>query len=619
MFAAEFRKMKLRGEFPCRLCTAVFPNLRALKGHNRAHLTGNGANGGVPYRCNMCPHSSTDKAALIRHMRTHNGDRPYECALCNYAFTTKANCERHLRNRHRKVTREDVKRSIIYHPSEDPTNDENLSKTPTKTQEYPKRALFPPVTPETIPPPAVGPVSLQIPDFRTVISKLQDMKPKEAYPKLSSALNLSIDDKPKIQVKNFAQLAIPELINTPAKSDSESESEYPAYEPPIDLSCDVLDLSKKKRDTEEPPAEPQDLTKKSPNLFEKTQFLLAQQLLKRSNPNFYPNIYQTPRNPPFINPYFLQPHPFLTPTASPQDLIDMKERIQKEILRGLQLSSGGGLVNTPIPNFEPQPPQTKEEPPKNPTILSHTPNSVKMVIKNGVLMPKQKQRRYRTERPFSCEHCSARFTLRSNMERHIKQQHPQFWSQRQRANLTQPQPGRKPSTIQPPQITLSNPMPINQNPNLLISEQVKFAILAQQLKQFQQPPADDDDPEDPEALVIDENSQEPPPPEPKKSLEQKMIELRLIRQKILLRQQEEQQEKAREEATKNEDLVPVSKLLDNAAVQIPFREYFMRENNELPGEENGEFTGPGSEEDEEGLVASGSTSEGNISGSDGNR
>jgi formate dehydrogenase maturation protein FdhE len=124
LFAVEFRKMKLRGEFPCRLCTAVFPNLRALKGHNRAHLNGN--NNGM-YRCNMCPHSSIDKAALIRHMRTHNGDRPYECSLCNYAFTTKANCERHLRNRHAKTTREEVKKAIIYHPSEDPTN-EDLNK-----------------------------------------------------------------------------------------------------------------------------------------------------------------------------------------------------------------------------------------------------------------------------------------------------------------------------------------------------------------------------------------------------------------------------------------------------------------------------------------------------------
>lgn len=65
-FTSEFRKMKLRGEFPCKLCTAVYPNLRALKGHNRVHLS---AAGSGPYRCNMCPYSIHDKAALIRHMR----------------------------------------------------------------------------------------------------------------------------------------------------------------------------------------------------------------------------------------------------------------------------------------------------------------------------------------------------------------------------------------------------------------------------------------------------------------------------------------------------------------------------------------------------------------------
>jgi hypothetical protein len=31
-FSAVLREMKLKGEFPCRLCEAVFPNLRALKG-----------------------------------------------------------------------------------------------------------------------------------------------------------------------------------------------------------------------------------------------------------------------------------------------------------------------------------------------------------------------------------------------------------------------------------------------------------------------------------------------------------------------------------------------------------------------------------------------------------
>ena len=68
-----------------------------------------------------------------------------------------------------------------------------------------------------------------------------------------------------------------------------------------------------------------------------------------------------------------------------------------------------------------------------------------MMMKNGVLMKKQKQRRYRTERPYSCQSCTARFTLRSNMERHIKQQHPETWgdklkgSRRHYGNMSIPQ------------------------------------------------------------------------------------------------------------------------------------------------------------------------------------
>merc|ERR1712223_1537755 len=67
-------------------------------------------------------------------------------------------------------------------------------------------------------------------------------------------------------------------------------------------------------------------------------------------------------------------------------------------------------------------------------LKSDSDSNYKMVIKNGVLMKKQKQRRYRTERPYSCHFCEARFTLRSNMERHIKQQHPQHWCQKPRGS-----------------------------------------------------------------------------------------------------------------------------------------------------------------------------------------
>ncbi|CAB4063998.1 RREB1 [Lepeophtheirus salmonis] len=109
------------GEFPCRLCTAVYPNLRALKGHNKEHLLK------PPYVCNVgrCIYSSNDKSTLARHMRGHTGEKPFECKICHFGFTTKANCERHVKNKHSKLNREQIRESMILHESDDP----NFSKS----------------------------------------------------------------------------------------------------------------------------------------------------------------------------------------------------------------------------------------------------------------------------------------------------------------------------------------------------------------------------------------------------------------------------------------------------------------------------------------------------------
>ncbi|KAJ8949252.1 hypothetical protein NQ318_022765 [Aromia moschata] len=256
--------------------------------------------------------------------------------------------------------------------------------------------------------------------------------------------------------------------------------------------------------------------------------------------------------------------------------------------------------------------------PQNKPDLIQSPNSVKMVIKNGVLMPKQKQRRYRTERPFTCEHCSARFTLRSNMERHIKQQHPQFWSQRQRGSVGNPGRKSQPMPMKPSYCDLSIPnfeTPKTHDYNEtkeLLNEKLKFAILAQQLRvnQSVNPVAMKKDEDEDCALIIDEN-------EEKNEVKTEQINQRndYERSRILEdKLREMRQFKADTKSVKNEenqDLVPVSRLLDNASQQ-QFKEYFKRE-----GEEQ-EIEGV-SEEDEEGLVASGSTSEGNVSGTDENR
>ncbi|XP_055587616.1 uncharacterized protein LOC129740054 isoform X2 [Uranotaenia lowii] len=567
-FTSEFRKMKLRGEFPCRLCSAVFPNLRALKGHNRIHVSAAGAG---PYRCNMCPYLINDKATLIRHMRTHNGDRPYECALCNYAFTTKANCERHLRNRHGRTTRDEVRRAIIYHPSEDSSCDDPLKKM------------------QMFNTPPAGDFDRDLDDHpsdrSTPVSHLKEMLMPVPMSLVTKIDNTPMPTTPaKIQVKSLEKL---NQLTPPQEQDYDKATpETPISQQndstarPMDLSMDALDLSKKPEplvvrqpepdlDSDHPhsdldddeddhgdhDAEDEDeeehmqqaakIPKLDLSVLEKQQLLMQQKLLSEAfskmDPAHYFQLSQLysrftfPGTPAFpLHPLFLQ-NPLLCPPLG-----DLKSFFPKEFPMMPQMS-GGSLISNPFsspsespkgpsstreqspippPNnnekhaqqlpLVPQPvlqksqqqlPQSQPPPPPPPSmpsnLVSQMPNiplgngPVKMVIKNGVLMPKQKQRRYRTERPFACEHCSARFTLRSNMERHIKQQHPQFWSQRQRGghhmmrgrghhhmhHHSSHQHQSSSSTTHPSTMAAAAAAAFG---GMGISDQVKYAILAQQ-------------------------------------------------------------------------------------------------------------------------------------------
>lgn len=709
VFATEFRKMKLKGEFPCRLCTAVFPNLRALKGHNRTHL--NGMNNGT-YRCNMCPHSSVDKAALIRHMRTHNGDRPYECSLCNYAFTTKANCERHLRNRHGKNTREEVKKSIIYHPSEDPTNDElnKLSLRDEKKQSVQFPADNGVLSPEKMRSSTPKLLHANIPETvnalaadirnspRLSLSSPKSKEPLKPYSNISELIHSeNIKSLKDHRLMNMEQMYLPRqygfgskedvapppgkihvksldsLTKTPSFESSGDEAPQHSSTPDVD---GVLDLSKKKKDDNDELDQtdedvPQDLSKKSPSVHLNMGEILAQQLLKHTPHKIDPHsLYATqlalfrnglslPNWPPFsINPLLFQTLNSPLLTQDPQELKEKLQRIQQcggNIVTDSfmdRLKNFHSLNSTNISAFS----ETKNDYVEKPYVqeelkpltlnvdqsfcdgmskvsspLSQTksdmlqsPNSVKMVIKNGVLMPKQKQRRYRTERPFSCEHCAARFTLRSNMERHIKQQHPQFWSQRQRAGLSSS--GRKTQTITTNVKTFCDiNIPSYEVPKMHgfdqtkdhIDEKIKYAILAHRLRNSQnsnpnypqQNVTKKEEDEDCD-LIIDENDdaktevktditeKDEAYPTPN-VLEEKMKQLHARLESKVTKMEEAQ------------DLVPVSRLLDNASQQ-QFKEYFRRDGEEPEADGI-------SEEDEEGLVASGSTSEGNNSGTDENR
>ncbi|KAL1455082.1 hypothetical protein WDU94_009201 [Cyamophila willieti] len=509
-FAAEFRKMKLRGEFPCRLCSSIFPNLRALKGHNRVHLNSCPGSINDPYRCNMCPHSSTDKSVLLRHMRTHNGDRPYECSICRYAFTTKANCERHLRNRHSKMTREDVKKSIIYHPSEDPTNDFSDQSSYYSKEEF-KKSLFSDSIKDGI---GLLKSRVRVSSLLSDKTKMRSADTTESLKSANSIMNCSMnssdwmDESPERKNLDMSAMTSDEEEEDEHHEDVEEDKVIVktetkgTEETPLDLSVDALDLSKKRQllansiKTEED--KPQDLSVKpsepipnvesshSPSYFVPTKLEVKEEPKESTPPEQTPvdmsgmyvknqinQLYDLVENrsfPPNIPPAF---HPYFFPTPMLplgfQPNINGAKDFQKDIFRGVPINSRGVIDQIAMASaaeriqaiqqqalieynkrMESTKNQFDKKPSDNPTIPvpnnginnnsekvvvkapSSTSSSVKMVLKDGVLQAKPKQRRYRTERPFFCEHCSGRFTLRSNMERHIKQQHPQFWIQKQR-------------------------------------------------------------------------------------------------------------------------------------------------------------------------------------------
>lgn len=503
-FAAECRRMKLRGEFPCKLCTQIFPNLRALKGHNRVHVSVASGTPSSPYRCNICSYNSLDKATLVRHMRSHNGDRPYECAMCNYAFTTKANCERHLRNRHSKMTRDDVKSSIIYHPSEDPINDSDYLKTSEmnkknieKTKELKHEFSLP--------------MNLKI-NLAALKErqKSEDLFQVEHQELLKNMSNGSIDD----HIKSEAGTMTDSMEDKPGLCLSE---DHWSGEEALDLR---VNKARHEVANSECSDEPEDLTKKETikecnnNIDEKPRELpsfpsppfeqkpsemsglikmysamypslgmaqIHQIILTQLN---FPGLFQRFSFPSFLMPQSVFHTPGYNKNLIPKDALGLqmsggsimddkptstmtdklqffqqealakiilkreKDRIANDFYKKTQDEKPRMnseyftesdkkafqeiLVNREV---EKNPPPAFPGAPKPNEVTPNDNRSVKMVIKNGVLMPKQKQRRYRTERPFSCEHCSARFTLRSNMERHIKQQHPRFWTQKSRYNV----------------------------------------------------------------------------------------------------------------------------------------------------------------------------------------
>jgi uncharacterized Zn-finger protein len=696
------KEMKIKGEFPCSQCPAVFPNLRALKGHNKEHL------GKAPYRCNVgkCAYTSNDKSTLTRHMRRHTGEKPFECRLCNFGFTTKANCERHLKNKHRKVSREEIRDCLIIHETEDTEvlisrMQMNGDVTITASRDNNNHSSVESIGMENASEPSVGDDSDLA--FRCKVCKLTFMS-------RFAVIQHGIHTHPEYakDIDHIAEAVGGHLHSINNNNNNKFGSEYPPTVPTTCLLAGItspsqlnghqrissleeesntpLDLSKEKEesvsgdnsDTQSYACPSQ--TEKSTKNTNLSMSPLKEELEKKTlSPPMMPPLTPAPQqaitgpfppgfplllpglaggpHPPSSMLYsYLAAMPYLLgqqglisslqqqqqqqhngskffgnvlhpcmpgpPTIELSSLLAAQELARKkaeflqqreaaEALQNLSQQSSSRKKRAPSNTTlgeekKPVLPMDQSEA-KEPTVTVSTAMVIsngngenedlknnnddsmfKMVIKNGVLMKKPKQKRYRTERPYSCQSCNAKFTLRSNMERHIKQQHPECWSSRGRGSG-----GRKSlaatslmSAATPPALTKFSPFPLatSDRPTQFTQHRNKLTIKEVQQKSYNKDVTEDegtdnDEKDEDGMLIIDDKP-----------------ELGVMsRTKRKLEMEEEE-----------EDLASVKKLL-NTATNQNFEHYFpgQKVNGAVNDDEQMENSAISDEEEEAGHEQSG--------------
>lgn len=443
-------------QFACKLCHMSFPSLGLLRKHSQLH-----SHGSTPYACNVCSYTSMDKSTLIRHLRTHNGERPFQCAICKYAFTTKANCERHVRKRHKKLTKGEVRGAMQYNPhmAERSTNSEALAPEVGSLETVCKycsvdfkfnrvlrhhlRSLHNSCSRKpfccnvcklgfSTKNNCIRHALKQHPDMRDRLAQVVAAKPLALSDSSEDLTTGSIEDSP--QKTTLTDVEAP-LSQPPAPE------EPPPEEPLRDLCLDLSSPNPSEAKTSSEAAEPLNLTLKpvrdgvtgeSETNNNDDQVIAAKSLVSLS---------ELP--PPQEEPLDLAVH-----------AIDLSWR-NSNSPEPLQVThSTSPCATIPPPPLPPPPPpplpltssqllqpsSKNQLPPKtpplgrppvnglpsarNPTILESSSASddvYKMTFKmvNEKLSPKN-------QRSFSCVYCSAGFTLKSNMERHIKRKHPEY-------------------------------------------------------------------------------------------------------------------------------------------------------------------------------------------------
>lgn len=82
-------------EHACPLCRKIFTTKASLDTHSRMV---HNPTGEKPYKCDLCPKTTSNESQMAIHRRTHTGEKPYKCPVCDFRCADSTNL-----NKHKKV------------------------------------------------------------------------------------------------------------------------------------------------------------------------------------------------------------------------------------------------------------------------------------------------------------------------------------------------------------------------------------------------------------------------------------------------------------------------------------------------------------------------------------